>query len=92
MPPRATILHRRDFFDARKNLITRLKAPNKFTVLGRPRGVRGESTESGEDSSGHISASPNEGILFIDSESCSISLRVATEPKRPDKMEQAFFP
>jgi hypothetical protein len=30
--------------------------------------VRGESTATGEDRSGHIAAQANEGILFFDSE------------------------
>jgi hypothetical protein len=37
------------------------------TRLGTWRGVRKESTETGEDKTGHISASANEGILFFDS-------------------------
>ncbi len=32
------------------------------------KGIRRESTETGEDRSGHIAAGPNEGILFFDSE------------------------
>jgi hypothetical protein len=36
------------------------------------RGIRRESTETGEDKTGHISASSNEGILFFDSESVVI--------------------
>jgi hypothetical protein len=35
--------------------------------LGRWKSVRKESTETGEDKTGHISASANEGILFFDS-------------------------
>jgi hypothetical protein len=42
---------------------------NGGTIIGRWRGVRRESTETGEDKTGHISASSNEGILFFDSES-----------------------
>lgn len=34
---------------------------------GRWRAIRKESTETGEDKTGHISASANEGILFFDS-------------------------
>jgi hypothetical protein len=33
----------------------------------RWRGLRRESTETGEDQTGHIAAKPNEAILFFDS-------------------------
>lgn len=32
------------------------------------RGVRRKTNQSGEDNTGHISAGPNEGILFFDSQ------------------------
>lgn len=35
----------------------------------RWRGIRKESTDTGEDKTGHISAHANEGILFFDSKS-----------------------
>lgn len=42
----------------------------------RWRGVRRESTETGEDRTGHIAAKANEGILFFDSknpdEACNL--------------------
>jgi hypothetical protein len=34
----------------------------------RWRGIRKESTDTGEDKTGHISAHANEGILFFDSQ------------------------
>jgi hypothetical protein len=37
--------------------------------------VRKQSTETGEDSTGHISAHPNEGILFFDSKNLGYSMR-----------------
>jgi len=36
--------------------------------VGVWKGIRRESTETGEDQTGHITARPNEGILWFDSE------------------------
>lgn len=40
----------------------------KGLKYNRLRGVRSESTQIGENESGHITAGTNEGILFLDSE------------------------
>ncbi|TVY94316.1 Mitochondrial escape protein [Lachnellula willkommii] len=57
--------HSRDFYTAGYVARAGLRKDNGAAV-GRWRSVRKESTETGEDSSGHISAHPNEGILFFD--------------------------
>ena len=44
--------------------------------MGRWRSVRKESTETGEDSTGHITAHPNEGILFFDSNDLGALIRI----------------
>jgi hypothetical protein len=52
---------RRDFYNARK-------IPREGWRSDAVRGIRKESTETGEDRTGHISATSNEAILFFDSE------------------------
>ena len=54
---------RRDFYNAGNNPRLGLKSG-----LWKWRGVRKESTETGENRTGHINATANEGILFFDSE------------------------
>jgi hypothetical protein len=58
---------RRDFYNGTSRVGLGELRNNGATKLGRWRGLRKESTETGEDKSGHISASANEGILFFDS-------------------------
>lgn len=66
--PRA---QRRDLYDTRQTTGGGLGGwRNDRARLGR--GIRRESTETGEDKTGHISASPNEGILFFDSKSVAM--------------------
>jgi hypothetical protein len=60
---------RRDFYYGNSRVGLGELRNNGAARLGRWRGVRKESTETGEDKSGHISASANEGILFFDSKS-----------------------
>ena len=67
---RAPRAQRRDFYNARLGLRPGLRdSRHNGSAVGRWKGVRRESTETGEDKTGHISASSNEGILFFDSES-----------------------
>lgn len=54
---------RRDFYNAGK--IPRVGLRNG---TGKWRGIRKESTDTGENQTGHISATSNEAILFFDSE------------------------
>lgn len=60
----------RDFYNAGRfpRASTHVGVGRNDGALGKWRGVRRESTETGEDKSGHISARANEGILFFDSE------------------------
>jgi hypothetical protein len=60
MTPKAP---RRDFYSAKK--IPRVGIRNDG---GKWRGIRPQSTETGENQTGHISATTNEAILFFDSE------------------------
>jgi hypothetical protein len=54
----------RDFYNAGAFKRVGLR---KDVTSGRWKGVRRESTETGEDQTGHIAAKPNEAILFFDS-------------------------
>jgi hypothetical protein len=53
---------RRDFYNAGK--IPRVGLRKN---AGKWRGIRKESTETGENQTGHISATSNEAVLFFDS-------------------------
>lgn len=53
----------RDFYNA-----ARIPRVGLRSNAGTWRSIRRESTETGEDQTGHISATPNEAILFFDSE------------------------
>ncbi|CZS97337.1 related to mitochondrial rRNA processing protein PRP12 [Rhynchosporium graminicola] len=55
---------RRDFYNAGYAPTSGLR---KAKDVGFWRGIRKESTETGENQTGHISARPNEGILWFDS-------------------------
>ncbi|TVY81632.1 Mitochondrial escape protein [Lachnellula suecica] len=54
----------RDFYNA--GHLARVGLRGNGVRASRWRGVRRESTETGEDSTGHITAHSNEGILFFD--------------------------
>jgi hypothetical protein len=52
---------------SKRNLYNATKIPRSGWRSNASKGIRRESTETGEDRTGHISATSNEAILFFDS-------------------------
>ncbi|KAJ5050626.1 uncharacterized protein L3040_002502 [Drepanopeziza brunnea f. sp. 'multigermtubi'] len=73
---------RRDFYNAGFTPRTGLRKDAKFTG-----GVRRESTDTGEDQTGHIAAGSNEGILFFDN---IFPLKLNWALRLPWKSEQSL--
>lgn len=66
---------------------------SRTPVWGRWRGLRWESTQIGENESGHIAACPNEAILFFDSGFCFILRNINSSNKyRPLPIKIPLWP
>lgn len=89
--PRAPRLQTRSFCHAGNLGRVGLKGLKYDGSVAKLKGVRRESTQIGENESGHITAGTNEGILFLDSE--SLILYSVIESQQPaDAFPQRHLP